>query len=89
MQFSARKGLKFNVENIKSFKINSADAVSISLEVFDVASNSTGKVNYAHPEVAAALLGYCMRLKIPLPKAGKKAVVSRNDQMYLRIQHHT
>lgn len=89
MQFSARKGAKFNVENIKSFKINSEEAISIVLEVFDVESNQTGKVNYAPPEVAASLLGYCMKLKIPLPKAGKKAVVSRNGQVYLRIQHQS
>lgn len=89
MQFSARKGVKFNIENIKSFEINSVDAVSVKLEVFDAANNRTGTVDYAHPEVAAALLGYCMKLKIPLPKAGKKAVVNKNGQTYLRILHHS
>lgn len=86
MQFSARKGLKFNVENIKEIDLKTDGSISIALKVFDATANKVGTVNYAHPEIAAALMGYCMHLKIPLPKAGKKALKANDDGLFLNIR---
>tara|TARA_R110002072_G_C7552426_1_gene499396 strand:- start:56 stop:409 length:354 start_codon:yes stop_codon:yes gene_type:complete len=86
MQFSARKGLKFNTDNINEFSLVTDGAISIALKVFDVAANQAGTINYAHPEIAAALMGYCMHLKIPLPKAGKKSLKSNDQGLFLNIR---
>ena len=86
MQFSAKKGLNFKIENINEFQLNEESPISITLKVFDVNAGKAGSVNYAYPEMAAALMGYCMHLKIPLPRAGKKSLQSKNGQLYLNIK---
>lgn len=86
MQFSARKDLKFTVDNIQDFKLKGGEKIEIALKVFDAAKNDTGVVKYGHSEVAAALMGYCMFLKIPLPKISKKALKSNDQGLYLRIK---
>ena len=86
MQFSARKGLNFTVENITDFKMTNNDDIKIDLKIFEAKSGKTGTVRYAHPEIAAALMRYCMFLKIPLPKAGKKSLQSGKDGLFLNIK---
>ncbi len=86
MQFSARKGLNFKTENINKYTLNSKAPVSIALEVFDATANKTGTINFKYAEIAAALMGYCMNLKIPLPKAGKKAVFAKDGNLFLNIK---
>ena len=86
MQFSAKKGLDFNIENIKEYILKEESPISIYLKVFDVKEGKIGKVGYAYPEIAAALMGYCMQLKIPLLKAGKKSLQLKNNQLYLNIK---
>ena len=86
MQFSTRKGLKFNVENVNEFNLTNEDAIAISLKVFDVEQNKSGTIRYSYPEIAAALIGYCMYLKIPLPKAGQKSVQNNDQGLYLNIR---
>lgn len=86
VQFSAKKGLNFQVENINDFQLSEKSPISVALKVFDVNAGKTGTVNYPHPEIAAALMGYCMQLKIPLPRAGKKSLQSNKKQLYLNIK---
>lgn len=86
MQFSARKGLRFKVENITDFVISSKKPIFISMKVFDATKNTTGTVKYSNPEIAAAMMGYCMYLKIPLPKTGKKSLQVKNSELYLNIR---
>lgn len=86
MQFSARKGLKFNTDNINEFELTTDGTIAIALKVFDATENKAGTIKYAHPEIAAALMGYCMHLKIPLPKAGKKSLKSNDQGLYLNIR---
>ncbi len=75
MQFSARKKVIFKVDNINEINIQTENPISVALKVFDVESNQLGAIKYSNAEVAAALMGYCMYLKIPLPKNGKNKVV--------------
>lgn len=86
MQFSARKGLKFKVENITDIEVNTQAPISASMKVFDAEKSKTGTVKYTNPEIAAALMGYCMFLKIPLPKAGKKSLQAEDQELYLKIK---
>ncbi len=86
MQFSARKGIKFTVENITEFSLTTKDTIAISMKVFEVNAGKAGTVNYSNPEIAAAMMGYCMFLKIPLPKSGKKSVIARNEGLLLNIK---
>lgn len=85
MQFSARKGYNFKIENIRSFEIKTGDALAIEMTVFDAKENRTGDVKYSYQEIAAAMMAYCMFLKIPLPKAGRKSVQIKNGELYLII----
>jgi adenylate cyclase len=71
MQFSARKGLRFKAENITDFSVSTKDEIFMPMKVFDAEKNRTGLVKYTNPEIAAALMGYCMYLKIPLQKQVK------------------
>lgn len=86
MQYSARKGLNFKMENISKYTLNAKTPISIKLDVFDANANKTGAINYKYAEIAAALMGYCMNLKIPLPKAGKKAIFAKDNNLYLNIK---
>lgn len=86
MNFSAKKGLNFKIENVNEFEISDESPISVVLKVFDVDQGKAGSVNYAYPEIAAALMGYCMHLKIPLPRAGKKSLQSNKKQLYLNIK---
>lgn len=86
MQFSARKGLSFKVENIVEFKIENGNDIGIILKIFDPTANEPETVKYSQPEIAAALMAYCMFLKIPLPKAGKKSVQLLNGALILNIK---
>ena len=86
MQFSARKGLRFKAENITDFSVSTKDEIFIAMKVFDAEKNRTGLVKYTNPEIAAALMGYCMYLKIPLPKAGKKSLQVKGQEFYLNIK---
>ena len=85
-QFSARKGVKFKVENITEFKTTTKNPISISMKVFDSAVSKEGVIKYSNPEIAAAMMGYCMYLKIPLPKEGKKSLKIHEDEFYLNIK---
>lgn len=85
MHFSARKGLKFKTENITEFNVIIKDPFSINMKVFDVAHNKTGTVNFSNPEIVASMMGYCMYLKIPLPKAGKKSLQVNGSELYLKV----
>ncbi|MBT6031405.1 MAG: hypothetical protein HOH19_02435, partial [Kordiimonadaceae bacterium] len=60
MQFSARQKLIFNVENINDVDVKEGPPISVSLKVFDLETGKVGTVNYSNPEIAAALMGYCM-----------------------------
>ena len=86
MQFSGRKGLKFTVENITEFELKADGEIAISMKVFDSAEGKAGTVDYDQAQIAAALMGYCMGLNIPLPKAGKKAVMAMDGILYLNIK---
>ena len=86
MQFSRRKGIKFNVENVTEFDLSTKGGIAVSMKVFDAGAGQTGTVKYAHPEIAAALMGYCMKLEVPLPKKGKKSLQSNDDGLYLNIK---
>jgi len=85
-QFSARKGIKFKVENITEFNAIIKNPISISMKVFDSSVNKTGTINFSNPEIAAAMMGYCMYLKIPLPKSGKKSLQVIDNELYLNIK---
>lgn len=84
-QFSARKGLAIKVENINEFLVNHK-LLAIAMKVFDVNTQKTGTVKYSNPEIAAAMMGYCMKLKIPLPKSGKKSLQTDGKDFYLNIK---
>lgn len=86
MKFSARKGHSFTTENISEFILNADAPISIALKVYDANTSKTGTVNYQHAEIAAALMGYCMFLKIPLPRAGKKSVLVKDNNLYLNVK---
>ncbi len=85
MQFSARKGLVFKTENIQDFVINKNGEIAIAMKVFDAKENKTGTVKFNYQEIAAALMAYCMTLKVPLPKSGKKSVTIKDGDMVLNI----
>ncbi|MDG1859188.1 MAG: hypothetical protein P8I94_08795, partial [Emcibacteraceae bacterium] len=85
-QFSARKGVKFKVENIIEFNLISKNPISVSMKVFDSVVNKTGTMKFSNPEIAAAMMGYCMYLKIPLPKSGKKSLQVKENEFYLNIK---
>lgn len=89
MRFSGRQGLDFLVENITKYDLNTEGEISISMGVFDSAASKTGTVKYDQAQVAAAMMGYCMKLEIPLPKAGKKSVMAKDEILYLNIRIQT
>lgn len=71
---SARKNVKFNFENISEFKLDMKDTISIHLKVYNAETSKVDNITYGYSEVAAALMGYIMKQKIPLPRTGKKVL---------------
>ncbi|MBL4602590.1 MAG: hypothetical protein JKY84_07590 [Emcibacteraceae bacterium] len=86
MQYSRRKGIKFNVENVSEFDLTTKNGIAVAMKVFNAGEGKAGTVKYSQPEIAAALMGYCMKLEVPLPKKGKKSLQSNEDGLYLNIK---
>ncbi|MCC3860011.1 hypothetical protein [Pseudemcibacter aquimaris] len=83
--FAARKGAKFKVENINDFLVNHK-ALAIAMKVFDPTVQKEGTIKFTNPEIAAAMMGYCMQLKIPLPRSGKKSLQTDGKELFLNIK---
>jgi hypothetical protein len=55
----------------------------VTLSVFNVTKKES--FHFAPEQVAAALIYYCRQRRIPLPRAGKKSLEIRGDNLCLKI----
>jgi hypothetical protein len=86
INFSTRNNKIFNIDNINEIKINTKDPISVILLVFNVESGKVDTLKYEHAEIAAALMAFCMTLKVPLPRDGKKALHANDNGLFLSIK---
>ena len=65
------------------YQRNGEDGVAIRMAF----ENGQGhqRANFNELETAAALIGYCAKLKVPIPRQGRKAVRLVNGELTLQI----
>jgi len=59
------------------------DGVSVKL-AFNT-DGETRAITFTELETAAALIGYCAKLKVPVPRQGRKSVRLKNGDLALQI----
>jgi hypothetical protein len=62
------------------------DKVAVRLQMMDQASGETQVVPLSSELVAAALLGYCIRHRIPIPRNAAKSIQVHGDQISLDLR---
>ena len=67
--------------------ITNSGEVQISLLVNQALEFEENKLNYSNHEVAAALLAFCMELKIPMPRSGVKELHENDECVFLKIKY--
>ncbi len=63
----------------------SADGLQVTLAVVDSATQETRSVVLSANRVAAALIKFCMRRKIPLPRGASKYLFVSGDTLGIRV----
>lgn len=59
--------------------------LALGISVQAVGASNFREIEMAETEIAAMLILYCRRLKIPLPRASSKSMEAQNDSLVLSI----
>lgn len=87
LNFSVLRKQYLDFNDIKKMIVNNTDEIHISLLVDHALEFEGNKLTYSNHEVAAALLAFCMALKIPLPKKGVKELHANKEYIYLKVSY--
>jgi hypothetical protein len=63
----------------------SADGLQVTLAIIDSATQQTRSIILSASLVAAALIKFCMRRKIPLPRGASKYLYVSGDALGIRV----
>jgi hypothetical protein len=68
---------------VVKFAIEQAKEFTVTLSLYNL--TKTEQYRFGPEQVAAALIQYCRLRKIPLPRAGKKSLEMKGDNLCLKI----
>lgn len=60
----------------------------VTLGIRNPANGAMSKINIQAPTVAAAMITYCGKVRVPLPRSGEKSLRVVGDQLNLVVQVH-
>ncbi len=85
INFSVRKKQYIKMQDIRELIVDDGENIKISLLIDKTLNFKDDRVDYSAPEIAAALLAFCMVCKIPMPKSGRKEISAKGKKVYLKI----
>lgn len=59
-----------------------------TLGIRNPTTGAVSKINVQAPTIAAAMITYCSKVKVPLPRNGEKSLRVTGDQLTLVVQVH-
>ena len=86
VSFSKIKKVYIDKSDVNSVIIGNNGQVDVSLLVKKPHSDKTDIMDYSNAEVAAALIAFCMRNSIPLPRDSEKLLLAKGDKVLLSIK---
>ena len=60
----------------------------VTLGIRNEAAPQPAKINIQAPTIAAAMITYCSKMKVPLPRTGEKSLKVVGDQLNLVVKVH-
>jgi hypothetical protein len=60
----------------------------VTLGIRNPATGAVSKINIQAPTVAAAMITYCGKVRVPLPRSGEKSLKVIGDQLNLVVKVH-
>ncbi len=74
-----------DVDDVEKMYVDKGDVVNVSMLVDKTLGIENNELSFSSAQVGAALMAFCMVLKIPLPKDGHKALEAKDDKVSLKI----
>ena len=74
-----------DVDDVEKMYVDKGDVVKVSMLVDKTLGIENNELSFSGAQVGAALMAFCMVLKIPLPKDGHKALETKDDKVSLKI----
>lgn len=73
---------------VESCGLEAEPDIVVTLGIRNPATGVLAKVNVQAPTIAAAMITYCSRVKVPLPRSGEKSLKIIGDQLNLVVKVH-
>lgn len=73
---------------IESCTFETDPDVTVTLGIRNDTSPQPAKINIQAPTIAAAMITYCSKVKVPLPRTGEKSLKVVGDTLNLVVQVH-
>lgn len=70
---------------LKSFEIQKEPDVAVVIKVTEDSTGEEKAVTLAAGTIGAAMIAYCQRLRVPLPRTAEKSLLISNGVLQLRV----
>lgn len=70
---------------LKSFDVQKEPDIAVIVKVTDDSSGEEKVVNISAGTIGAAMIAYCQRLRVPLPRTAEKSLLVSNGVLQLRV----
>ncbi len=70
---------------LKSFEVQKEPDIGVIIKVTEDATGEEKVVNLAAGTIGAAMIAYCQRLRVPLPRNAEKSLLISNGVLQLRV----
>lgn len=73
---------------VESCDFRTEPDILVTLGIRNPASGAVSKINIQAPTIAAAMITYCGKLRVPLPRSGEKSLKVVGEQLNLVVKVH-
>ena len=70
---------------LKSFEVQKEPDIGVIIKVTEDSTGEEKVVNLAAGTIGAAMIAYCQRLRVPLPRNAEKSLLISNGVLQLRV----
>jgi hypothetical protein len=73
---------------VESCSFETKPDIVVTLGIRNPTTGAVSKINIQAPTIAAAMITYCSKVKVPLPRNGEKSLRVVGEQLTLVVQVH-
>lgn len=73
---------------VESCNVETQPDILVTLGIRNLTTGAVSKINVQAPTIAAAMITYCSKVKVPLPRNGEKSLRVVGEQLNLVVQVH-